>query len=322
MCAIFGVLDFQGTLIPAQRSWLFRELANAAQIRGIDASGVAYAQNGAIQIQKAPRPASKMRWRIPPEARYLMGHTRMTTQGAASRNYNNHPFPGRAGKLPFALAHNGVFYNDVELRHTQRLSSTRIETDSYVAVQLLEKNGKLNLDSLRQVAEALDGSFTITVLDAQNTLYLVRGNNPLTIRYLPRLGCYLYASTDEILNMALNALGLSKLRQTDIAIAQGDIMRIDAMGRRTTSRFDDVKLRPQRYLFGWDQWERTEAPSKGPDDYMETVLEYGQRRGVPERELRLLIDAGYDAFDLEQLIYDHELRESCIREIVADFGVC
>ena len=27
MCAIFGVLDFQGKLTPAQRCWLFRELA-------------------------------------------------------------------------------------------------------------------------------------------------------------------------------------------------------------------------------------------------------------------------------------------------------
>ena len=322
MCAIFGVLDFQGKLIPTQRQALFRELAHAAQMRGTDASGVAYVQNGTIQIQKAPRPASKMRWRIVPEAQYLMGHTRMTTQGAASRNYNNHPFSGRAGQQNFALAHNGVLYNDVELRHTRHLPSTKIETDSYVAVQLLEKDGKLDSDSLRQMAEALDGSFTITVLDARNTLYLVRGNNPLTIRLFPDLGCYLYASTDEILDMALDALGLSGLCQANIPITQGDIMAIDAGGRRTTARFDDAKLRPQRYFFDWGQWERAVAPPRELDDYMETVLEYGQRHGVPEAELRLLMDAGYDAFDIEQFLYDHELRESCVREIMADFGVC
>ena len=321
MCAIFGVLDFQGKLTPAQRLALFRELANAAQMRGTDASGVAYVQSRAIQIQKAPRPASKMRWRSVPEARYLMGHTRMTTQGTASKNYNNHPFSGRAGRQPFALAHNGVLCNDVELRHTQRLPATFIETDSYVAVQLLERAGRLCLDSLRQMAEALDGSFTITVLDTKNTLYLVRGNNPLTIRLFPELGCYLYASTDEILDMALEALGLSGLCQADIHITQGDIMAIDAKGRRTTARFDDAKLRPQRYFFDWGQWERA-VPPRELDDYMEMVLEYGQRRGVPEAELRLLMDAGYDALDIEQLLYDHEGRESYIREIMADFGVC
>lgn len=189
-------------------------------------------------------------------------------------------------------------------------------------MQLIEKCGRLSADSLRQMAEALDGSFTITVLDAQNTLYLVRGNNPLAIRLFPGLGCYLYASTDEILNMALDALGLSGLCQADIPITQGDIMAIDAGGRRTTARFDDARLRPQRYFFDWGQRGRAAAPPRELDDYMETVLEYGQRHGVPEAELRLLMDAGYDAFDIEQLIYDHEFRESCIREIMADFGVC
>ncbi len=61
MCAIFGVLDYQGKLTPVQRLALFRELADAAQVRGTDASGVAYVHNGSVQIQKAPRSACKMR---------------------------------------------------------------------------------------------------------------------------------------------------------------------------------------------------------------------------------------------------------------------
>lgn len=321
MCAIFGVLDFQGKLTPAQRRTIFRELANAAQIRGTDASGVAYVQNGAIQIQKAPRPACKMRWRIAPEARYLMGHTRMTTQGAASRNYNNHPFPGRAGGQSFALAHNGVLYNDQTLRRTQHLPNTKIETDSYAAVQLLEKSGELSTDSLRRMAELLDGSFTITVLDTQNTMYFVRGNNPLAIRFLPRLGCYLYASTDEILDMALDGLGLSKLRQTDIPITQGNIMAIVAQGRRTVTRFDDAQLWRPRYFCDWVWRSQTASTEPEHDDYMEMVLDYGKRHGLSERELRLLMDAGYDAMDLEELIHDDQFRENCIREIMADFGV-
>ena len=43
---------------------------------------------------------------------------------------------------------------------------------------------------------------------------------------------------------------------------------------------------------------------------------------MPERELRLLIDAGYDALDLEEMIHDDQYREGCIREVMADFGVC
>lgn len=319
MCAIFGVLDYQGKLSPAQRLALFRGLADAAQMRGTDASGVAFVHNGAIHIQKAPRPACKMRWRIPGQAQYLMGHTRMTTQGAASKNYNNHPFPGKAGGLPFALAHNGVICNDMELRCAERLPTTKIETDSYVAVQLLERNGKLTMDSLRRMAEALQGTFTITVLDVSSTMYFVKGNNPLAIRLYPRLGCYLYASTGEILNMALTALGLSRLAYTDVPVSQGDIMAVDANGQRAVSRFDDAKLRPKGYFFDWGWCEPVRKPER--DDYMETVIEYGKRRGVPEGELRLLMDAGYDALDLEEMIYDSRFRESCVREIIADLGM-
>lgn len=320
MCAIFGVLDFQGELTPTQRKTLFQILADAAQIRGTDASGVAYVQNGAIHIQKAPKPASKMRWRIASDARYLMGHTRMTTQGAASKNYNNHPFPGKTGNQTFALAHNGVLYNDRELRRTHHLPTGKIETDSYVAVQLIEKYGKLYADSLCQMAEALDGTFTITVLDTQNTLYLVKGNNPLVIRLFPDLGCYLYASTAEILDITLDDLGLSKLSQTDVPIRQGDIMAIDASGQRTVTQFDDSRLWTPRYFCGWD-WPGPIQKAE-TDDYLETVLDYGKRHGVSEWELRLLLDAGYDALDLEEMIHDAEFRENCIREIMADFGVC
>ena len=77
-----------------------------------------------------------------------MGHTRMTTQGDEKFNFNNHPFYGKTD-LEFALAHNGVLYNDCRLRITEHLPSTRIETDSYVAVQLIEKKGTLDTDSLR-----------------------------------------------------------------------------------------------------------------------------------------------------------------------------
>ena len=190
-----------------------------------------------------------------------------------------------------------------------------------MAVQLIEKCGELSADSLSQMAGALDGTFTITVLDAANTMYFVRGNNPLTIRFLPRLGCYLYASTDEILDTALDDLRLSKLRQTNIPITQGNIMVIDAQGQRTVTRFDDAHLQRPRYFCDW-VWHSQAVPDEPEhDDYMEMVLEYGKRHGVSEQELRLLMDAGYDAMDLEELIYDDQFRETCIREIMADFGV-
>ena len=49
----------------------------------------------------------------------------------------------------FAFAHNGVLYNDKELRAEKHLPKTKIETDSYVAVQLIEQHGKLNFGTLK-----------------------------------------------------------------------------------------------------------------------------------------------------------------------------
>ena len=58
-----------------------------------------------------------------------MGHTRFTTQGSEKQNYNNHPFYGQADK-EFALAHNGVLYNDTVLRKAKSLPDTHIDNDS------------------------------------------------------------------------------------------------------------------------------------------------------------------------------------------------
>ena len=121
MCAIFGVLDYRGALEAPQRLRMVRVLGRAAEVRGTDAAGIAFFQHDRLCIQKGPKPAHRMRFRIPVDVRYIMGHTRMTTQGSASRNQNNHPFPGKAGETKFALAHNGVLTNDWDLHISENL---------------------------------------------------------------------------------------------------------------------------------------------------------------------------------------------------------
>ena len=144
MCAIFGLLDYKGKLTAVQRLQIIKVLGTAAEVRGTDATGIAFFQRKRLCIQKAPKPAHKMRYRIPSDVRVIMGHTRMTTQGSAKHNQNNHPFSGKAGSTAFALAHNGVLTNDQELRLLHNLPETGIETDSYVAVQLIEKQKELS----------------------------------------------------------------------------------------------------------------------------------------------------------------------------------
>ena len=61
-------------------------------------------------------------------------------------------------------------FDDRLLQRSKKLPKTHIGTDSYVAVQLLEKQNALNFNSLRKVAEQVQGTFVFTVLDAQNNV--------------------------------------------------------------------------------------------------------------------------------------------------------
>ena len=148
MCCLWGLIDYQGRLSGRQKSRLLTVLASESEARGTDATGVAYNANGKLNVYKRPVAPRKFRPMIPKGAQVLMGHTRMTTQGSEKRNQNNHPFLGKVAEGNFALAHNGVLHNDHRLKLTHSLPSTKIETDSYVAVQLIEKKNTLHPDSL------------------------------------------------------------------------------------------------------------------------------------------------------------------------------
>lgn len=107
-------------------------------MRGTDATGIAYHFGGRLRIFKRPLPAHKLCLRVPPGVSVVVGHTRMTTQGNEKFNQNNHPFPGSINGKTFALAHNGILWNDKLLRQQEHLPQTSVETDSFIAVQLLE----------------------------------------------------------------------------------------------------------------------------------------------------------------------------------------
>ena len=237
MCALFGWLDYKGIVSDKLLKKLTQALANAAEERGTDASGIAYVKSDKVTIYKRPKPAHKIRFNAPNGTRAVMGHTRMTTQGNEKFNYNNHPFYGHAD-VDFAFAHNGVLYNDKELRVEKHLPQTQIETDSYVAVQLLEQQGKLDFGSLKSMAESVQGSFCFTALDENNTLYIVKGSNPMCLLHFAQLGLYVYASTESILKKALQKVGFHKYPFEVLHVEEGTILKIDRYGFLSGSTFE------------------------------------------------------------------------------------
>ena len=252
MCGLFGFVDAGHKLTKKQRSNILSALATASESRGTDATGIAYNANGRLNIYKRPIPAHCMWFRVPEKTTIVVGHTRAATQGAAIRWHNNHPFLGEAGGCSFALAHNGVLFNDNQLRKKLNLPKTKVETDSYVAVQLIEDQKELSFTSLQKMAEQLDGSVCITVLSDNDDIYFVKGDNPLHIAFFKDLNLYLYTSTLEIMQKALKHISFRLGEYEKIDVSSGQILCIDAKGQISHGCFDDRNLYSALYA-SWFQ---------------------------------------------------------------------
>lgn len=302
MCCLFGIIDYNQSLSQKQLNKTTAILSRACEERGTDATGIAYNNNNRLCIYKRPLPAHKMHYRIPAGVHTVMGHTRMTTQGNEKFNYNNHPFFGNANNTNFALAHNGMLHNDVLIRKEEKLFDTKIETDSYIAVQLIEKTKALNTDSLKFMAEQLEGSFTITVMDEKNNIYFVKGNNPMCIYHFRSKGIYIYASTEEILKSALKKISYRFGCYEKINLVSGEILKIDRYGKISKSAFDDSNLYSYYYptdtrfaLYGLYENE----------EYLDSLKCIASVHGISEEYVDYLLEEGFTTDDIEELIYCH-----------------
>ena len=302
MCCLFGFIDYVGALSVKQKNRLIRELSIAAEVRGTDATGIAYNTSRGLQIYKRPLAAHRLHLRIPAEAHVVMGHTRMTTQGSAKKNYNNHPFFGCVKGKSFALAHNGIVWNDLELRRTKHLPRTKVQTDSFIAVKLIEQQKALNLSSLKCMAEQVEGSFSFSVLSEQDELWLVKGDNPLTIVHFPAVGVYVYASTAEILNKALARYGNWLGREEKGDIAMGDIIKIDSNGRITRGTFDASKF----YLSSWGYWDTPLYPRlpHSEEEHLALLKSIAKVFGFTGEMVDRLLEQGFSTDDVEELLYE------------------
>lgn len=307
MCCLFGLIDYHRSLSTRQKNHILSVLAASCEARGTDATGIAYHSKGRLRIYKRPVPAHLLPLSLPEDAHVVMGHTRMTTQGDARKNFNNHPFCGSSDIGPFALAHNGVIYNDDRLRDPHKLKTPKIETDSFVAVQLLEQKRTLNFSSLRYMAEQVEGSFTFTVLDAKDSLYIIKGDNPMCLYHYPRLGIYLYASTQEILNHALAQLALPWGMPKQVQVDCGEILRIDRFGIITRDKFDDSKLFRHRYSMYWWPFYSTGAFHNSSNDYLEEIKSVASAFGYTPEEIDTLAAEGFTPEELEDFLYCGEL---------------
>ena len=306
MCCLFGIHDYGHSLTPKQKNRLLSVLGTACEARGTDATGIAYNAGDKLCIYKRPRPARWMRFQVPFGVDVIMGHTRMTTQGNERKNHNNHPFPGYTKNGEFALAHNGVLYNDLLLRKQYNLPSTKIETDSYVAAQLIENSGKLNFSGMQYMAEKLEGSFTITVLSSKDDLYFIKGDNPLCLYHYPKRGLFVYASTEDILRGALRKLPFDLGIPARVELFCGDILRIDKNGHQDKSTFNADNLLPRMSKSWMDfgfQSVANHAVTDTKDTYLDDLKSIAMFYGFYPEDIDALLADGFTTDDIEEMLY-------------------
>lgn len=295
MCAVFGLIDYGRRLSTKAKEKILKVLSRECEARGTDATGYAFNNGGRLTIFKRPMPARKLKLRLPDNVNVVMGHTRMATQGNQLLNYNNHPFTGRAGLQQFALAHNGVLTNDYRLHKDKVIPETMIETDSYAAVQLIEKGNYLGFDSIRTMAETLKGSFVFTILDEDDSLYFVRGSNPLTIYDFYNDGFCLYASTKDILANTMKKLGIYKRPKSEIEVKEGDILKIDCFGETEKSFFE---------YDDFDNWYINWCSRKTANTVCDDLYDIARSFGIDENCINQLYCYGYTTEEIEELLYE------------------
>ena len=303
MCAVFGFLDYGKKVSHKVLVKLLNELAKAAEIRGTDATGISYVKEGKIVTFKKAKPAHKVNLYFPKETTAVIGHTRMTTQGSESKNYNNHPFEGKCDTETFALAHNGVLYNDKELRVRKNIPETEIETDSYISVQLLEQNENVDTASIKEMAETVEGSFVFTILKDNNTLYIVKGSNPLTLYHYKELGLYVYASTTDILKKGLKSSGF-KIQCNEVIVEEGNIIEIEPNGEIWSSDFEMRET--ERFFSRWYNFDWYSDIEEDCFDELKSICGYYR---VSEEEIDYMRSLGYTYDEIEEMMLDMEFAD-------------
>jgi hypothetical protein len=309
VCSLAGVIDPNDFLCANLKRKLIRSLLIAGQVRGRDASGIAFLNGNDLRIIKAGKPARRFRFYLPEKTKIVIAHNRAASQGSPRHNFNNHPLSGHAGDQTFTLCHNGVIWNDEQLRKQFSLPPTPIETDSFIACQLLEQYGKLDFESLKWIAETVKGSFSFTLLDDLNNLYIIKGINPIELVLFEEIGVYVFASTEEILNRALSKSKLYGVPHKKIPLIFGDILKIDACGGMERSSFNAPVFEAWDYYF--PNWH---IPLETGSSLHE-LLEEAKIAGIDEDEITELFYSGYSVSQIEELLE----TPSLLRERLDDF---
>lgn len=183
MCGIIGYAGHRPA-VP-----LLLQGLKSLEYRGYDSAGVAFIQNKALEVVKAPGKLEVLMEKLSHmnvgQATSGMGHTRWATHGLPVER-NAHPHRSNDGKI--ALVHNGIIENYQSLREDLKAKGHEFlsETDTEVLTHLIAEGTRHNGTIIEAISWALaqvEGAFAIAVvsLDEPGVVYGARVSSPLVM---------------------------------------------------------------------------------------------------------------------------------------------
>ena len=235
------------------------------EYRGYDSAGIAVMENGKIEVQKDKGRVSNL-YKIK-EIENLQGtigiaHTRWATHGVPSKE-NAHPHLDNSKR--FAVVHNGIIENYVELRKELEAEgySFYSQTDTEVIPNLIqyfydkdEKNDELKIvRAVKNTTDKLIGSYAIEVVSNENPdkMVVVRKDSPLVIGKGSNEN-YIASDIPAILSYTKDFYLLENLEF--------------AMLSRDSIRFFDKDLKEFNKKADTITWNAMAADKNGYEDYM------------------------------------------------------
>ena len=179
-----GIVGYTGTQSAAPG---LLEGLKKLEYRGYDSAGIAVMQDGIISVSKVTGRIAGLEEKTQNGALLPgttgIGHTRWATHGAPTEP-NAHPHTSNDGR--FAVVHNGIIENYLELRQELMAKGYRFEseTDTEVVVHLVEMYYRGDLmKAVMQTSARLRGSYALGIIctDKPDTMIAVREASPLIL---------------------------------------------------------------------------------------------------------------------------------------------
>lgn len=253
MCGIVGYTGAQNG------APILLEGLKKLEYRGYDSAGIAVIQDRSIHIQKVTGRIANLCEKT--QDGHLMpgctgiGHTRWATHGAPT-DTNAHPHASNDGR--FAVVHNGIIENYVELRRElmEKGYQFHSETDTEVIVHLVEHYYQGDFQqAVMKAANRLQGSYALGIIcaDEPGRVFVVREASPLILGV--GIGENFFAS--DVTAMVAYTRNVIYLEDGEFAELTADAIRVfDCAGREVPKQISRIT------------WDIQAAEKGGYDHFM------------------------------------------------------